>query len=104
MMQLNAINAINANDAIKIFDSYGKYGPATCTVFNYCGVPINFYDTMYIHRIAMQLPRPDHQLILNRTPWNLIRGENEDGFTTLEFWRKWGTCDDLDRDIEVSTG
>ena len=34
--------------------------------------------------------------------WNLIRGENENGFTTLEFSRKWVTCDERDRDIEVS--
>lgn len=34
--------------------------------------------------------------------WNLIRGEEEDGFTTLEFWRKFITCDDKDRDILVS--
>ena len=34
--------------------------------------------------------------------WNLIRGENENGFTTLELSRKWVTCDERDRDIEVS--
>ena len=52
----------------------------------------------------MRLPSPCRQLILEQKDWNLIRGENEDGFTTLEFWRKWVTCDDLDRDIEVSMG
>lgn len=34
--------------------------------------------------------------------WNLTRGENEDGYTTLEFRRKYITCDERDRDIEVS--
>ena len=33
--------------------------------------------------------------------WNLVGGENENGVTTLEFWRKLITCDELDRDIEV---
>ena len=34
--------------------------------------------------------------------WHLIRGEEENGFTTLEFWRNFITCDDKDRDILVS--
>ena len=34
--------------------------------------------------------------------WILIGGDNENGFTTLEFWRNWTTCDERDRDIEVS--
>ena len=34
--------------------------------------------------------------------WILIEADNENGFTTLEFWRKWITCDERDRDIEVS--
>ena len=46
---------------------------------------------------AQSLPPIDPQ-----QDWNLIRGENKNGFTTLEFWRKWVTCDERDRDIEVS--
>ena len=33
--------------------------------------------------------------------WDLISGENENGVTTLQFWRKWVTCDELDQDIGV---
>ena len=33
--------------------------------------------------------------------WNLISGENENGTTTLQFQRKWVTCDEFDQDIEV---
>ena len=29
----------------------------------------------------------------------LIRGEEENGFTILEFWRNYSSCDDRDRDI-----
>jgi hypothetical protein len=34
--------------------------------------------------------------------WTLIRGENANGYTVLEFWRKWVTCDERDRDILVT--
>ena len=52
----------------------------------------------------MRLPSAAHQLIHDpQQDWNLIRGESEDGFTTLEFGRKWVTCDNIDRDIEVSS-
>ena len=34
--------------------------------------------------------------------WILLRGENVNGYTVLEFWRKWITCDESDRDILVS--
>ena len=33
--------------------------------------------------------------------WFLVRGEEDDGYTILEFTRNWTTCDDRDRDIEV---
>ena len=49
------------------------------------------------YAFAQSLPPVDPQ-----QDWNLISGENENGFTTLEFWRKWVTCDERDRDIEVS--
>ena len=36
--------------------------------------------------------------------WTLVDGEEEDGYTILRFTRPWVTCDDRDRDIEVSLG
>ena len=33
--------------------------------------------------------------------WFLVRGEENSGYTILEFTRNWTTCDDRDRDIEV---
>ena len=57
------------------------------------------HTTGSLYAVAQSRPPIDPQ-----KDWNPIRGEDEDGFTTLEFWRKWVTCDDLDRDnIEVST-
>ena len=49
-------------------------------------------------RYAFEQSRPP---IDPQQDWNLIRGENENEFTTLEFSRKWVTCDERDRDIEV---
>ena len=49
------------------------------------------------YALAQSLPPVDPQ-----QDWNLVRGENENGFTSLEFWRKLVTCDEKDRDIEVS--
>ena len=54
-------------------------------------------NTQDCYVVAQSRPPIDPQ-----QDWNLIRVENEDGFTTLEFWRKLVTCDDNDRDIEVS--
>ena len=34
--------------------------------------------------------------------WTLVAGEEEDGYTVLQFTRPWITCDDRDRNIEVS--
>ena len=33
--------------------------------------------------------------------WFLVRGEEDGGYTILEFTRNWTTCDDRDRDIVV---
>ena len=33
--------------------------------------------------------------------WYLIRAEEEDGYTTLEFWRNFISCDSKDRNILV---
>lgn len=33
--------------------------------------------------------------------WTLLRGENMNGYTVLEFWRKWVTCDERDRNVLV---
>ena len=60
-------------------------------------------------RLSIITPQDRYALEQSRPPvdpqqdWNLIKGENENGFTTLEFWRNWVTCDENDRDIEVST-
>ena len=34
--------------------------------------------------------------------WFLVSGEEEGGYTILEFTRNWTTCDERDRDIVVS--
>jgi hypothetical protein len=70
-------------------------GHIISVLFN-CGVPLS-YHIQDRYAVAQSLPPIDPQ-----QDWNLVRGENENGFTTLEFWRKWVTCDDRDRDIEVS--
>ena len=49
-------------------------------------------------RYAFQQSRPP---VDPQQDWVLTGGEKRDGFTTLQFWRKWVTCDELDRDIEV---
>ena len=36
--------------------------------------------------------------------WFLTFGEEEDGYTILEFYRNLSTCDAQDLDISVSTG
>lgn len=33
--------------------------------------------------------------------WFLLRAQEEDGYTTLEFWRKFSTCDDSDIMLRV---
>lgn len=35
--------------------------------------------------------------------WTLVAGEEEDGYTILQFTRPWITCDDRDRNIEANT-
>ena len=49
-----------------------------------------------------------HTLMYRRTPiidsqqdWYLINGEEEGGYTTLEFTRHFTTCDDNDLEIKV---
>lgn len=49
-------------------------------------------------RFAFGLSRPP---IDSQQDWTLIRGENSNGHAVLEFWRKWVTCDERDRDIMV---
>ncbi len=34
--------------------------------------------------------------------WELLSGREEDGYTILQFRRDWVTCDDRDRNIDVS--
>lgn len=34
--------------------------------------------------------------------WFLIRAEEADGYTTLEFWRKFSTCDDRDNSLSAT--
>ena len=49
-------------------------------------------------RFAFKQSRPP---IDPQQDWFIISGENMDGYTVLQFWRKWITCDERDRNIQV---
>ena len=61
-----------------------------------------YYNTpcLYLQdRYAVQQARPP---IDPSQDWFLVSGEETGGYTVLEFTRNWTTCDDRDRDIQVS--
>ena len=49
-------------------------------------------------RFAFKQSRPP---IDPQQDWFIISGENMDGYTVLQFSRKWVTCDERDRNILV---
>lgn len=57
----------------------------------------NFDFTQDRYAFAYQTPPVD-----DSQDWELVRGEEEEGFTLLEFKRDWVTCDERDRIIDVS--
>ena len=60
----------------------------------YCELNILYLQDRYAEREALPPIDPSQD-------WFLVRGEEDGGYTILEFTRNWTTCDDRDRDIEV---
>ena len=54
----------------------------------------NFFQDRYAD--AQALPPIDES-----QDWSLVRGQELDGHTILEFTRSWVTCDIRDRNVEV---
>jgi len=61
----------------------------------YCNTPYLYLQDRYAVQQALPPIDPSQD-------WFLVSGEETGGYTILEFTRNWTTCDERDRDIQVS--